>query len=137
MFQLYDDLISDWRSFAAKLAAIGGPDGKALCPAIAREIESFLCADLKRQRTSRPGLARLPAGAAMLAQMYDRMVQAAATGDETALRACFDRLNEGVWETANLFRDVAAARARDHRDEIARVETTATVEAGRRATRCG
>jgi Glycosyltransferase WbsX len=42
IFQLYDDLISDWRPFAEKLANIGGPDGKALSPAVVGELDRFL-----------------------------------------------------------------------------------------------
>lgn len=132
IFQLYDDLVSDWRPFAAKLATIGGPDAKALSPAIAGEIDSFLSADLKRQRASRARLASVPEGAT-LAAMYDRMVQAAATGDDTPLQACFDRVRERMWETATLFRAVASAQAKDHRDEITRLEARARAEIERRA----
>jgi len=132
IFQSYDDLVSDWRPFAAKLATIGGPDAKALSPAIAGEIDSFLSADLKRQRASRARLASVPEGAT-LAAMYDRMVQAAATGDDTPLQVCFDRVRERMWETATLFRAVASAQAKDHRDEITRLEAKARAEIERRA----
>jgi hypothetical protein len=131
MFQLYDDLLSDWRSFATKLGTIGGPDGTTLGPAVAGEIDSFLSVDLKRQRASRASLAGLPAGAS-LAEMYDRMVQAGATGDETPLRACFDRLRESMWETAKLLREVASARTKHQRDEIAGLEATLAAQARRR-----
>lgn len=131
VFQLYDDLVSDWRPFAAKLATIGGPDAKALSPAIAGEIDGFLSADLKRQRASRASLASVPEGATVAA-MYDRMAQAAATGDDTPLQACFDRVRERMWETAELFRAVASAQAKDHRDEIARLEAKTTTEVRRR-----
>jgi hypothetical protein len=133
MFQPYDDLISDWRSFAEKLACSGGPDAKALSPAIAGEIDSFLSADLKRHQVTRASLASLPTGAAMLAEIYDRMVQAAATGNETSLRACFDRVREGFGEMAKLFRTVASAQAKDHRDEITRLKAKAGAEIERRA----
>ena len=133
VFQLYDDLVSDWRPFAEKLATIGGPDAKALGPAIAGEIDSFLSADLKRQRASRASLASVPEGAT-LAAMYDQMIRAAATGDDAALRACFDRVRERVWETANLFRAVALAQAKYFRDEIARPEAKTTGDARGRST---
>jgi hypothetical protein len=131
MFQLYDDLISDWRPFAETLARIGGPDATALGPAVAAEIDSFLSADLKRQRATRAALASLPAGMT-LAQMYDGMAQAAASGDETLLRACFDHLREGMWDTAKLFHAVASVQAKDYRDEIIRVEAEATAKIERR-----
>jgi len=131
VFQLYDDPVSDWRPFAAKLATIGGPHAKALSPAIAGEIDSFLGADLKRQRASRASLASVPEGAT-LAAMYDRMVQAAATGDDAPLQACFDWVRERMWETAKLFRAVASAEAEDHGDEIARLEAKTTTEVQRR-----
>jgi hypothetical protein len=136
LFQLYDDLISDWRLFAAKLADIGGPDAKALDPTIASEIDSFLSADLKRQRASRARLASLPAGAT-LAQMHDTMVEAAATGDEPSLRACFDRVRERFWEAAALFRAFASVHTKDHRGEIARLEASAIAEVERRDAEFG
>jgi hypothetical protein len=133
MFQPYDDLISDWRSFAEKLACSGGPDAKALSPAIAGDIDSFLSADLKRHQATRASLASVPTGAAMLAEIYDRMVQAAATGNETSLRAYFDRVREGFGEMAKLFGTVASAQAKDHRDEITRLKAKAGAEIARRA----
>jgi hypothetical protein len=132
VFQLYDELISDWRPFAEKLARSGGPDAKALRAAVAGEIDSFLSADLQRQRANRARLASVPAGAGMAAEMYDSMVEAAATGDETPLRACFDRVRERFLETAMLFRAVASARAEDHLDEITRAEGKAIAEVERR-----
>ena len=131
IFHLYDDLIADWRPFAAKLARSGGPDAKALSPAMADAIDGFLSADLRRQRTSRASFASVPAGS-MPAEMYDQMVQAAATGDDTSLRACFDRVRERFGETATLFYAVASAQAQDHRDEVARLEAAAAAEAQRR-----
>jgi hypothetical protein len=131
LFQRYDDLISDWRSFVDKLANIGGPDATVLTPAMAGAIGSFLSPNLQRQHASRESLASLPAGAAVLAEMHDRMAHAAATGDETALRACFDHVRERIWETAKLFGAAASARAQEHRAEIARLEAKATGEARR------
>jgi hypothetical protein len=131
LFQLYDDVISGWRLFAEKLANIGGPDGKALSPTIAREIDGFLSPELRHHRASRASFASLPEGGRTLADMYDQMLQAAATGDETSLRAGFDRVREGTWETAMLFRAVASARIKDHRDEIARLKASTTAEVQR------
>ena len=131
MFQLYDELIADWRSFAAKLATIGGPDAKALSPASAGEIDGFLSADLKRNRASRASLASLPAGGS-LTEMYDRMVQVVATEDETPLRACFDRVRGHLWEMTGLFRAVASAQAKHHGAEVAALEANAIAEVERR-----
>jgi len=132
MFQLYDDLISDWRSFAEKLANIGGPRGKGLTPAVVGELDRFLSVDLRHHRAAGANFASLPAGAATLAEMYDRMRQAASTGDETPLRACFDRIRERMWEAPKLFRAVASAKTKAHRDEIASVQADAAAEVERR-----
>ena len=129
IFHLYDDLISDWRGFAAKLVRAGGASTNKLTPETAAAIDDFLSADLQHHRVSRESLAELPDAAATLAEMHDAMMQAAATGEETALRACFDRVREHAGETAKLFRALAMARADDYRSEIARVE-------GRMASEC-
>src|SRR5262249_48577292 len=132
LFHRYDDLISDWRPFAEKLANTGGPDANALSPAVPGEIERFLSADLRRERASRAELTSLSDGGAALAEMYDQMIQAATTGDDTSLRACFDRVRERVWETPNLFRAVALAQASYFRGEIAQLEAKAATEVERR-----
>jgi hypothetical protein len=132
IFQLYDELISDWRPFAAKLGRSGGSQANALGPAVAGEIDSFLSADLRRNRATRASLASVPAGAALVAEIYDRMVEAAASGDETLLRACFDRVREHLWETAKLFGAVASAQAKDQRAEVAGLETKMAAEVARR-----
>jgi len=132
IFQLYDDLIADWRSFAQKLANIGGPDGKVLNPAVAGDIDLFLSADLRHHQAARTTFASLPAGAATLAEMHDRMSQAASTGDETSLRACFDRIRERLADAPKLYRAVASIKTEAHRDEIARLQVNATTEVQRR-----
>jgi len=137
MFQPYDDLISDWRSFAEKLANIGGPGGKGLTPAVVGELDRFLSVDLRHQRAAGANFATLPAGAATLAEMYDRMRQAASTGDETPLRACFDRIRERMSEAFRLFRDVASGKAKVHRDELAQLQANATAEVQRRDAELG
>ncbi len=128
MFYEYEELISNWRPFADKLARMGGP---TLNPAIAGEIDSFLSLDLRRQRRTRASLASLPEGPT-LGEMYDRMVQAAVTGDEAPLRTCFDRVRGRIWEIATLFRSVASVQATNHRDEVARLEATISTELERR-----
>jgi hypothetical protein len=128
IFHLYDDLISDWRSFAEKLANIGGPDGKALNPAVAGELDRFLSPELRRHKAGGANFASLPAGAATLAELHDRLQQAASSGDETSLRACFDRIRERMWDAPRLFRAVAAARAEAHRGEIARLQANTTAK---------
>ena len=132
VFQRYDDLLSDWRSFAEKLASVGGPRTDALPAQPAREVDDFLSTDLHHHRATRENLAKLPDGAAMLVEMYDGMVQVATTGDEMALRACFDRVRERIWEPAKLFRAVAAAQAKNYRDEVARIESKTAAEFERR-----
>jgi GT2 family glycosyltransferase len=131
IFHLYDDLIADWRSFAAKLANIGGPDGKALDPAVVGELDRFLSPQLRHHETGRADFANLPAGAVTLAEMHDRLRQAASSGDETSLRACFDRIRERMWDAPKLFRAVATVKAEAHRGEIARLEADATAEVQR------
>jgi len=131
LFQRYDDLISDWRSFAERLANIGGPDGSAVTPAIAGEIDEFLSADLKRQRAGGDRLARAAEGTTAVA-IYDAMGQATAAGDDTALRACFDRVRERMLEPTKLFNAAASAQVKHFRDEIAKLEAKTAGEARRR-----
>jgi hypothetical protein len=131
VFQLYEDLISDWRSFAEKLANAGGPRGNGLAAQTTTEVEEFLTPDLHHHHATRESLAYLPDGAAMLVEMHDGMVQVAATGDEMALRACFDQIRERIWEPAKLFRAVAAAERKNYGDEIARLEQKMTAEFAR------
>jgi GT2 family glycosyltransferase len=132
VFQLYDDLISDWRPFAEKLANIGGPAGKGLHPAVTGEIDRFLSADLRHHQAASANFASLPAEAATLAEMHDRMLQASSSGDETSLRACFDRIRERMRDAPKLFRAVASVKAEAHRDEIASVQADAAAEVERR-----
>jgi hypothetical protein len=130
IFQLYDDLIFDWRAFADKLAGVGGPNSEALTGEIAGEIDGFLSADLRHHQATRESLARL-ADATMVTEMYDQMIQVAAGGNEAPLRACFDRVRGRIWEAAKLFRAVASAQAEDNR-ELARRESETTAELQRR-----
>jgi hypothetical protein len=132
VFQLYDGLVSDWRSFAEKLANAGGPRTDGFAAQTTAEVEDFLTPDLHHHHATRESLANLPDGAAMLMEMYDGMVQVAATGDETALRARFDRVRERIWEPAKLFRAVATAQGKNYRDEIARLESKMMAEFERR-----
>jgi hypothetical protein len=132
VFQLYDGLVSNWHSFAEKLANAGGPRNDAFTAQTTAEIENFLTPDLHHHHATRDSLARLPNGAAMLVEMYDGMVQAAAIGDEAALRGCFDRVRERLWEPAKLFRGVAAAQAKSYREELGRLESKMTAEFARR-----
>jgi hypothetical protein len=131
IFQLYDDLIFDWRPFADKLAGIGGPKSEALTGEIAGEIDDFLSADLRHHHATRESLARL-ADATVVTEMYDQMVQVAAGGDEAPLRACFEHVRGRIWEAAKLFRAVASAQAEDNRDKLARRESETTAELQRR-----
>jgi hypothetical protein len=132
VFQLYDGLVSDWRSFAEKLANAGGPRANGFAAQTTAEVEDFLTPDLHHHHATRESLANLPDGAAMLVEMYDGMAQVAATGDETALRACFDQVRERIWEPAKLFRAVAAAQGKNYRDETARLESKIAAEFARR-----
>jgi hypothetical protein len=132
VFQLYDGLVSDWRLFAEKLANAGGPRTNGFAAQTTAEVEDFLTPDLHHHHATRESLANLPDGAAMLVEMYDAMVQVAATGDETALRACFDQVRERIWEPAKLFRAVAAAQGKNYRDETARLESKIAAEFARR-----
>jgi hypothetical protein len=136
VFHLYDDLISDWRSFAEKLATIGGRDGKALNPAVAGELDRFLSPELRHHKAGPANFASLPAGAAMLAEMHDRLQQAASSGDETSLRACFDRIRERMWDAPRLFRAVASGKAEAHRGEIALLQAKTTAEIQRLEAEC-
>ena len=101
----YERLIADWRSFAARLRELTGLRLPAPSAAAAAEIDNFLTTDLHHDKFSRETLAAEPEVAAVIVEIYDRMVEAAAQGDDTVLQRPFDRLRETVAEATKLYRD--------------------------------
>jgi hypothetical protein len=137
VFQLYDELTSDWRRFAEKLASLGGPNAKALSPQTCAEINDFLSTDLRHHRATRDNLASLPDAGTMLVEMYDRMVEVASTGEEASLRACFDRVRERICETGRLYRAAAATQDKNYREEVACLEGKVTAQSQRHDAELG
>ncbi len=105
----YERLIADWRSFAARLRELTGSRLPAPSAAAAAEIDNFLTTDLHHDKFSRETLAAEPEVAAVIVEIYDRMVEAAAQGDDTVLQRPFDRLRETVAEATKLYRGLVLA----------------------------
>lgn len=104
LFVRYDSLLKDWRSFALHLSQISGGQLSAPGEGIAVEIDEFLSADLYHHRFSHDEMRRHPEVPGAIAEMFDRMNEAAKTGDESALRASFDCLRANTNDVAQLYR---------------------------------
>jgi hypothetical protein len=92
VFVRYDHLIKDWHPFARSLGQI--PTAGIALPSadIASEIERFLTTDLYHHRFSREQMVRQSEIPSSVVEMFDRMDEAATTGDESKLRSSFDQL---------------------------------------------
>jgi hypothetical protein len=102
----YEQLLANWRGFAETLGRIVGPRLPSPNAVAIKEIESFLTKDLHRNRTSHEGLAREPGIALTIVQIYDRMIEAAKTGDDAALQSAFVPLRAAVAEATKLYKDL-------------------------------
>ena len=105
----YENLLADWRGFAEALRRIAGPRLPIPNAGTIGEIDNFLTRDLHRNRCSREGLAREPATAATIVEIYDRMVEAAEKGDDAALRNSSDRIRATVAEATRLYKELVIA----------------------------
>jgi glycosyltransferase involved in cell wall biosynthesis len=108
-FVRYEQLLDDWSVFAVRLADLAGPYLRSLSASGAAEINKFLTVELSHHRSSREQLASAPQIAATVVEMFDRLAEAADTGDETSLRRSFDRLRETLTEATKLFQGLVSA----------------------------
>lgn len=129
IFVHYQDLIGDRSTFVAALQrALGelwppqNPDGNS-------SIDSYLSAELRRNRSSRDDLVA-PAIPRTVVDMYDQMVAASHTGDDAALRRAFDDIRANVTEATKLFGGLVSAERERYREIRAPVsQLNATLEA--------
>lgn len=120
LFVRYDDLLRDWRPFVRRLSQTSGMQFSSPTQDVSVEIDNFLTADLYHHRFSREQLLQSPDAPAAITEMFDRMTEAADTGDERALRKSFDRLGTRADEAAGLYRGFVIAE----RHEFARMRQT-------------
>jgi hypothetical protein len=104
IFVRYDHLLVDWRSFARKLEKVLG--SRLLAPLAGSDdaIDRFLTLDLYHNRATHETLGTMPGVPAMIVELFDRMSEAADTGDETALRQACDRVRAELGGASQLFR---------------------------------
>jgi hypothetical protein len=119
LFHPYDALVSDWRGFADKLAEVGGPSREALSAETISQIDGFLTGELHRHKFSRSDLAASAHAPATIVEMYDRMVEAAATGNDDALHGAFDGIWANMREATISWRGRVAAQVEGLRREFA------------------
>jgi hypothetical protein len=124
-FVCYNRLLSDWRPFVDRFMQLMGDGWPAVDRARAAEIDDFLTPDLYHHRFGRDDLAACTNIPATAIEMFDRMDEAADTGNERALRTSFDRLGETAAEADRMFRAISAERAMLRR-ELAQVATSAS-----------
>jgi hypothetical protein len=105
----YEQLLADWRRFAARLREIMGSRLPPPSAAAAAEIDNFLAPDLHHEKFSRETLAAELEVPAVVVETYERMVEAVAQGDDTVLRRPFDRLRETVAEATKLYQGLVLA----------------------------
>jgi hypothetical protein len=121
-FIRYNKLVSDWRVMQRNLNRVLRSHALAERPDRAIEIGRFLTLGLYHHRHSRDDLANDPDIPATVVEMFDRMTDAADTGDEAALRISFDRLRETVGEATTMYRTVIISE----RARRARLEASAS-----------
>lgn len=121
-FVRYDKLVSDWRVMRTSLNKILRSNELAATPDHAIKIDRFLTSGLYHHRRSRDDLANDPDVPATVVEMFDRMNDAADTGDEAALRTAFDRLGETVGEATRMYRAIIVSE----RAKRARLEASAS-----------
>lgn len=121
VFVRYDRLLQDWRQFAQRLGKISGAGFLPPSEGAAGEIERFLTSDLYHHRYSREQMARRSETPATVVEMFDRMDEAAETGDETELRSSFDHLRAITDATIRLYHEYAISELQYLQQELMRV----------------
>ena len=103
VFVRYDHLLQDWHPFAKRLGQISRDKVSPPPKSVAVEIDRFLTTDLYHHRFNREQMLRRPDIPPAIVEMFDRMDEAAETGDESKLRSSFDRLRENADATVHLY----------------------------------
>ena len=104
LFIDYGDLLSNWRAFAKRLGNVVGPAIRAPSTKTIADIEGFLTADLYRQRATRDDLVSEPQSSATAIEIYDRLKEAAKTGNDAALRRSFNHLERTTTDMMRVLR---------------------------------
>lgn len=122
IFVLYNRLLVDWRSFADRLKNMVGSDLLKTHPNGLDGIDGFLTPDLYRNRADREALTAAPGVPAAVVEVFDRMSEAAETGDEAELRQSFDRIRATVAEATHMYQGLVIDQRETHRGELARAK---------------
>jgi len=131
IFVRYEQLLDDWRQFAARLADMAGSHLRIPSEDHAAAINKFLTVELHHHKCSREELATAPEVAAAVVEIFDRITEAAVTGDETSLRRSFDRLRKTVTEATKLFRGLVMAERDRAREQLSRLTQDHSVSEAR------
>jgi hypothetical protein len=121
MFVRYDHLLKDWRPFVQRLGVISGAQLAAPTQGIAMEINEFLTTDLYHHRFSREQMRQHPEVFPGVVEVFERMDEAAKTGEEDLLRSAFDRLRADAEAAAKLYRGYLATELQDSRQRFVRM----------------
>jgi hypothetical protein len=124
IFLPYDQLLGDWRPFAAKLRELSGRRIPAPSANVTREINHFLTKDLHRNRFSYQELEQRPGVAATVVEIFHRLSEAAATSNEDSLRKSFDGLRVSLAEATKMYRGLVISETERLRGDVARQELT-------------
>lgn len=121
VFVRYDRLLQDWRPFARYLGRISGATVSPPSKSAAFEIERFLTTDLYHHRFTREQMARQQEIPRTVVDMFDRMDEAAETGDESRLLRTFDRLRASADATTHLYHGYAISELQYLRRQLIQV----------------
>jgi hypothetical protein len=103
VFARYDRVLHDWTSFANKFRSLVGDRMPGIRAETAIEINDFLSADLRRNRSSHEQLNSAVDVSATVLEVFNRMVEAADTNQEKGLHEAFDGLRRGLADATQLF----------------------------------
>jgi hypothetical protein len=109
LFIEYGGLLGDWRLVRNRLNDLSGGRFSAPSSMSRSAVEAFLSSDLYHHRFSRAQLANHPDVPAAIVEMFDRMHDAAVTGDDQAVRGAFDRFRAVYDHIGGLYRDLVVA----------------------------
>jgi hypothetical protein len=109
LFIHYNTLLRDWRSCQSRLSDLSGERFPPPSAATNAKIEHFLTDELHHHRFSRVQLVNHPGVPAAIVEMFDRMSEAAETGDDRRLREALDRFRAIQEQFGGLYRGVVVA----------------------------
>jgi hypothetical protein len=109
LFIHYNALLRDWRSCQSRLSELSEERFPPPSAATNAKIEQFLTDELHHHRFSRVQLINHPGVPAAIVEMFDRMSEAAETGDDRRLRKALDRLRAIQEQFGGLYRGVVVA----------------------------